>query len=205
MKKLVVPKLYFYIYITVFVIISYSSIEAFENYFNFACNSNKYNKLRFIKKNQMDIEIKFENFFDKDDEDMIHDDQDFVMEIMEILISMYEKIVSASVSYYILMDLPRQEKLQNIVARIIAQDTLKIINILNKKIINYLFNKDMTWERKILYCAFIGVIIMIIKLGIDRIAQNIQAEKNNIHGDFYENHLGGQENFSYLSRFNKCR
>jgi|GEM_PF-1441807 len=109
-----------------------------------------------------------------------HDDQleqsDFIVDIMIVLVGMYEKIVGATATYYLMAYLPVQQSLHEIVGKIIANGVIEIMSILSRQLIRYIFNQDMTLREKIWYCAWAISIIGLIKVGIDQIPQSIKPE-----------------------------
>ena len=72
-------------------------------------------------------------------------DRDWIVEITVILIEMYEKIVAATATYFLMMHNPYlQQNLQDEVARIITRDLVKIFAILGKELTYFIFNHEMT-------------------------------------------------------------
>ncbi len=96
-------------------------------------------------------------------------DRDCIVEISIILVEMYEKIVSATVTYFLMMHNPMlQQNLHDEVAKIIARDMIKIFAILGKEFIFFIFNKKMTVQEKLARCCAIGAVIIVLKIGIDQ-------------------------------------
>jgi hypothetical protein len=107
-------------------------------------------------------------------------DEDFVVEIMVILVGTYEKIVGATVSYCLMMHNPvLQEDLHDEVARILAQDIIKILSILLRQFVSFITDKKITLKEKLYYCALIGTAIIIIKLGVDQLPKSLKKKDNN--------------------------
>ena len=106
-------------------------------------------------------------------------DHDVVNEVMLILIGTYEKVVGITVTYCLMMHNPMlQYDLRDEIAKIIAQDAIKIISILIKQCTYFIFNKKMNLKEKLWYCGLIASIIVIIKLGLDQIPLSIQQENS---------------------------
>ena len=121
-------------------------------------------------------------------------DRDFIVEITVILIEMYEKIVSATVVYILMMHNPMlQQNLRDEVARIIARDMVKIFAILSRELTCFIFSQKMNVQEKIARCCVIAAIIVIIKLGIDQIS--FENKQNNITN----NYVFSKEESGYLS------
>jgi hypothetical protein len=116
---------------------------------------------------QCDLEEDFDQL--EDDEEPIQ--QDFIIDIIVVLVGMYEKIVASTVTHYLLINLPGQEKLQNIVTKIIAEDIVKIISILCQRVLHFIYSHRMTWKEKLSYCIWVASIIVMIKLSIDQAAR----------------------------------
>ncbi len=141
--------------------------------------------LHTIKKIQRDIENLHEQ---QSQEDQIVQ-QDCVTDIMIILIGTYEKMIGATVTYYLMMNLPIQQNLHQTIAIILADDIIKIINILGKQLLQFIFNHQISWQKKVWYCAWIVSIIAVIKIGIDQIPQSIQPQQFNIINDDKSSYL----------------
>lgn len=94
---------------------------------------------------------------------------DVVVEIVLICIEMYEKIVEATVAHCLLIHVPGQQSIHDVIARIIVSHVLKIINILYREFMNYLFNHELTWKEKMIHCAWILGFIFVIKIGLEKL------------------------------------
>ena len=177
MKQSIIPSLSFYLYIVICFTGSFLCLNAGESaIFHQQLNDQEindqnvldtYTTLRTIKRIHRDVQDQY----DQRPEDN-HQQQDFMIDIMVLLVSMYEKIVAATVTHYLMLHVPGQEDLQITVARIIAQDTVKIIAILGKQLMYFIFSQQMTWQEKLWYCGWVVTVIVIIKLGIDQISKS---------------------------------
>lgn len=101
---------------------------------------------------------------------------DFIVDIMAVCVGMYEKIVGATVTYYLMAYLPMHQNLHDIVGKIIAEGIIEITSILSRQLIHYIFNQNMTLREKIWYCGCAISIIGLIKIGIDQIPQIMKPE-----------------------------
>ena len=100
-----------------------------------------------------------------------------MIEIIAILVGTYEKIVGTTVTYYLMMNMPGQQNIQYSIAVIIAQDAVKILNILSKRLLSFICSQKMTWQQKAWYCTWVAAVIILIKLGIDQIPQPEKSDK----------------------------
>jgi len=91
---------------------------------------------------------------------------DILIEIMAILLGMYEKIVGATVTYLVMSHTPMQENLHVMIAKIISDDALRIFNIIGKKYIEFVLNKKISLQDKIIYCMSLACCIVFIKMGL---------------------------------------
>ena len=132
-----------------------------------------YTTLRIIKQIHRDTENQYE-LLPEEDQDI---QQDFMVDIMIVLVGTYEKIIGTTVTYYLTMNMAIQQDLQSSVAIIIAEDMAKIFNIISKKLVFFIFNQRMTWQQKLWYCTWTLTVIGIIKLGIDQIPKIIKPEQ----------------------------
>ena len=129
---------------------------------------------------------------------MVHDDThdqllqevdhqpDFIVDVMTVFVGVYEKIVGATVTYYLIPHLSMKQNLHDIVGRIIADGVIEIASILSRQLIYYISNQSMTLREKIWYCAWAISIIALIKVGIDQIPQFIQSDELS---DFVPEHI----------------
>ena len=93
--------------------------------------------LRIINKIHKDIE-------DNSDQLSLEDQalqEDCMIEIIAILVGTYEKIVGTTVTYYLMMNMPAQQNIQHTIGIIIAQDTIKILNILSKRLLLFIYSQ----------------------------------------------------------------
>ena len=181
MKQSIILSLSFYLCMTMYFLATTLHLEAFYSAQEQSQDRillDMYTTLRVIKKIHRDVENQCEQFT-QDDEYLQdeHPQQDFMIDIMIVLVGTYEKIVSATVNYYIMMHTPMQQDLQNNVAMIIAEDVVKIFNILGRRLIVFLIDHKMTWQKKIWYCMSIASVIIMIKIGIDQIPKIVKIDK----------------------------
>lgn len=176
MKQLIMPSLSFYLYIatcffglTIFLEASYDAHHILSQDQTL---SNVHTTLRVIKQVHRDIE----DLHEQSIQDNQFPEHDFLIDIMIVLVGTYEKMVGATVTYYLMINMPIQYNLQDAVARIIAEDIIKIMSILGKRFIHFIFDRHMTWKEKLWYCAWIISVITLIKIGIDQIPQPVQPQ-----------------------------
>lgn len=181
MKQSIILSLSFYLCMTMYFLGTTSFLEAFYSPREQSQDQailHMYTTLRVIKKIHRDVENEYNqlsqdgNEFSQDDEQQ----QDFMIDIMIVLVGTYEKIVGATVTYYVMMNTPFQQDLQNSVAIIIAKDAVEIFNILGRQLITFIMNHKMTWQKKLWYCMWTISIIAMIKLGIDQIPKTVKPE-----------------------------
>lgn len=116
------------------------------------------------------------DLFDRD-EDQVQ--EKFVVEIVAILMSTYEKMIGLTVSHCLMMHNPlMQQKIKDEIATLLAQDTIKITSILSKQAIYYMFDEKVTLKEKLWYCGAIISMIIIMKCGIDQIPVSIKSQKD---------------------------
>ncbi|MBV8660817.1 MAG: hypothetical protein JO129_01565 [Candidatus Dependentiae bacterium] len=177
MKQL---SLSFYLYITIYFIGSFINLEALE-YISMQKRCldkdllEMFTTLRVIKKIHKDLQDQYHELQNSDYEQQkeCEKEEDFIVDIMIILTGTYEKIIGVTVTYYLTLNTPIQQNLHNSIAQILAEDSIKIISILGKKLMYFVFNLHLSWQEKLWYCACVISIITIIKLGIDQIPQQI--------------------------------
>lgn len=117
------------------------------------------------------------NLFDRDDEDQVQ--EEFVVEIVSILMGTYEKMIGLSVSYCLMMHNPlMQQKIKDEIATLLAQDTIKILAMLSKQAIYYMCDEKVTLKEKLWYCGAIISMIIIMKCGIDQIPVSMKSQKD---------------------------
>lgn len=107
--------------------------------------------------------------------------QSMIMAIMVILSDTYQKIIKATVAYYVMSNTTIHYDLHTVVAKILAEDSIKIFGILGQGFTRFMLSHTMTWKEKIWYCVSIMVIIVGIKLAIDGLPQKYT------YYDFYKN------------------
>jgi hypothetical protein len=176
MKQSIMPSLSFYLYIAIYFVAVPIDLQAS---FPFLTGQEQledqamhdiYTTLRMIKDMHRDVEHQQDEL---PQEEQIAQ-QDFILDIMVVLVGTYEKIVGATVTYYLMMNMPTHDT----VAIIIAEDIIKIINILGKRLIYFIFNRQMTWQEKVWYCAWVISVIAIIKISIDQIPQSVKPQQS---------------------------
>ncbi|MGZ6250827.1 MAG: hypothetical protein ACXWL2_02260 [Candidatus Chromulinivorax sp.] len=97
----------------------------------------------------------------------MNDDQNDLDQLIIVLTNTYQKIIIATVTYYLMMNLPGQQNLQFTIAQIIVQDIVKILRVISKMIIRFIINPDISNGAKIGYCLSITCIIIAIKIVVD--------------------------------------
>src|SRR3989339_1038483 len=134
-----------------------------------------YTTLRIIKKIHKDLEDYSSDALPLEDQTF---QEDCMIEIIAILVGTYEKIVGATVTYYLMINMPGQQNIQHTIAIIIAQDAIKILNILSKRLLSCIYSQKMTWQQKAWHCTWVVGVIILIKLGIDQIPQPYKSDKS---------------------------
>ena len=107
------------------------------------------------------------------DDDIYIDCEDHVKimnEILVVLIGTYQKIITATVTYYLFVDVPVSYNLNQAIALIIVEDCIKIIKIIKSGLMQSMEASTTNLKSKMLYCLGIGVAVIIIKFGIDKIS-----------------------------------
>lgn len=113
------------------------------------------------------------------------EEHNFIVDITVVFIEMYEKIVGVTVTYCLMMHNPvLQQNLHDEVAKIIAQDMIKVFAILAKQLVYFVLNAKMSLQEKIFYCGLIASIIILIKLGIDQIPQSIKPKNRDENNNY---------------------
>jgi len=103
-------------------------------------------------------------------EDSVHEiKSDVMMEVILICVEMYEKIIEATVTYYLLINVPGKQNIHDVIIKIIVNHVLKIINILYREFMHYLFNHELTWKEKMIHCAWILGFVFVIKMGLEKL------------------------------------
>ena len=98
---------------------------------------------------------------------------DIVMEVVLICVEMYEKIIEATVTYYLLINIPGQQNIHDVIARIIVSHVLKIINILYRQFMHFIFDHELTWKEKVMHCTWILGFIFVIKISLEKLPKTI--------------------------------
>ena len=115
-----------------------------------------------------DLRDEFDDIEYPEDEDKR---PDFMIEIMNILSGTYEKIIGATVTYYLMINLAGQNNLHETVAKIMTEDAIKILGILTQEYGYFLSSQTMSLRQKIWYCTCSWLLIMACKMAIDQIPQ----------------------------------
>lgn len=103
--------------------------------------------------------------------DIYNDDQNDLDQLIIVLTNTYQKIIVATVTYYLMMDYPGQQNLQFTIAQIIVQDVIKVLKIISKMVIRFILNPDISNSTKIGYCISITCIIVGIKMVVDALPE----------------------------------
>ena len=96
-----------------------------------------------------------------------------------IFIEMYQKIVEATVAYYLMPNTSIHHNLHDIIIKIIADYVIKLTSILSSKLIDFIFDHKISWQEKVAYCGWILSMMIIIKLGIEQLPKDNNIAKNN--------------------------
>ncbi len=186
MKQKIMFCLFFYIHINMLfaesiIQVPYPISKITQNQTNDTYILDVYTTLRVIKKMHRDVESEFDQL-SSEDKSL---EQDYMFEIITILMGTYEKIVNATVTHYLMVNIPPQQNLQNTIGIIVAEDIFKIMNILGRRVLSFICDEKMNWQQKIWHCTWITGIIIIMKLSIDQIPkpekQNDNLSKTPIH------------------------
>lgn len=107
-------------------------------------------------------------------EDDVHEfGSDIVIEVVLICVEMYEKIIEATVTYYLLINVPGQQNLHDVIVRIIVNHVIKIINILYRQFMHFIFDHELTWKEKVMHCTWILGFIFVIKISLEKLPKTI--------------------------------
>lgn len=173
------PKLAFYVYLSIYFSLNFINLEAFDYYKDaqkqFLINTyldDSYTKIKVMKQFHRALDDQFDQELQEDEVER----HDYMIDVITILAGTYKKIVAATVIHYLLVHVPEQKNLHEIVAQIIADDTIKIIDILFKEFLYVITHYKMTWREKMWYCTCFVSLIIMIKLEIDQIPE-IAEEK----------------------------
>ena len=206
MKQLIIPSLSFYFYIVICFAGSFLDLKAFGStipyqHLNDQQLLDTYTTLKVIKRIQIDVQNKYD---DQIQEDNQSPQPDFMIDVMVVLFGTYEKIVGATVTHYVMINMPMQQNLQSTVARIIAEDLIKIISILGKQLMNFIFSKQMTLQEKIWHCAWVFSVIIMIKIGIDQLPVSTKPQQpfyNSLHNGSDSQRIQGEESVYLTGKF----
>ncbi|MBP6869876.1 hypothetical protein KBC04_03275 [Candidatus Babeliales bacterium] len=166
MKQFGRSRLLFYFFISMYLTSIFTVIQGADVFIT----------LKALKKAQKDIEHQLEESEDTKEQDALY-------EIITILVGTYQKIVTATVTYYLTQGLPGQQNLHQVTATIVTQDLMEILNVLGKKFISIIKENDLSWKQKACYCAGVAIAIYLVKLKIDAIPILDQVDQE----DDYEN------------------
>lgn len=173
----------FCLYIAIYFLNSLQNLQANEHHIAFHSKNYKPNmqnialNLQIIQNLRMKLQSQYDEHEDNSNNNEPHEDcnaeKDTIVEIMIILTGTYEKIINATVTYYIMIHMPMQQDLHTTVALILAEDMAKIVTVLCKRLLEFGLHPSLTWKHKAWYCVWIISMIGIIKLGIDQIPKVI--------------------------------
>lgn len=102
------------------------------------------------------------------------DDEEFTQDIVTALAELYQKVIETSVTYY-LIDINSEDNKESLyvkVTKVIVFDLLKIVGLLFAKLIKMLQNPDLSWRQKIQQCWWVVGMIVMIKIGVEKMAYN---------------------------------
>lgn len=94
---------------------------------------------------------------------------EFTQELFIAFTAVYQKVVEASVHYYLSIEKP-SEPLQVIVTKIIIVGLYDIIRLLFSKVILLTKDSNLSWKEKLERCWWMVTMIMILKFGIEKMA-----------------------------------
>ena len=163
MKSLQASRIFFYGFVFgLFLCVDFSALSSHSAMYDF------YRSQATIKKLSDDVSS-IEN----------EDVKDCVDKILLILVDTYEKIVGATVLYYLMMHDPcAQKDIHSEIAKIMHDATLKILTILKKELLFFVFDKKISLQKKCKACLVIVSIILLMKLGINNFCIISNQEKN---------------------------
>lgn len=104
---------------------------------------------------------------ESDQYDIAWHNQSFINKIITVLLGMYEKIIGATVTYYLCSNLEYQPNLHEKIAHIIAKDSIKIIGIIGNECIYFFTDDSLSNRRKVVLCCCAISCMIGIKLFID--------------------------------------
>jgi len=170
MKQQSFFKFYFYIGFIIFLLTNYEIIHTQPLYFDHYDNI-------YDQKAQNIVTQLCDVYHKIDDLQQQEYQLDITVEVIIMFIEMYQKIVEATVAYYLMPNSQVQYNLHDIIMQIITEHTIKIISFLGQKFIEFICNRQMSWQEKISYCACILSMIYIIKIGIEKLSISIKPEE----------------------------
>ena len=163
MKKLSFAKLYFYATFAVCFLMNTKLLQAQEQ-LPIGIDNDVKVALHILQ----DLRHEFEHFpTDESHSDLI------IHIAVNAFVEMYQKIVEATVTYYLMPNMPAKQNLHDIIIRIIADDTIRLIALLCRELIHFIFDHQMSWQEKAYHCAWVISVILIIKMGVENLPKSI--------------------------------
>lgn len=101
-------------------------------------------------------------YYDEEDREDINHRDNCVDEIFAVLVTLYQKILTAAISHYLMVNVTAEYDLEEKIARIIIDDVTKILKIIGKKIIASAAHPQVSVKKKIFYT--VGLVSTIVAL-----------------------------------------
>jgi len=178
MKQQIKKKFYVYLFFLLIIsmkniICNVQDVEICEESFEDECIFEIYTTLRIIDQMRYNIEEYDQNvFYSPVNTDNNH--QDFMVEIIGLLLAMYGKIIEATVTHYLIGELPLDKNGYEAIIKIIATDSIVIMQVTGKHLFLFLSDSNISWQEKVYRCAFVFGIVLIIKVGMDSMPDMIK-------------------------------
>lgn len=113
-------------------------------------------------------------------EETIFNDEDFTEDILTAFAELYQKVIETSVTYY-LVDLNSKEQQESLyvkITKVIVFDLIKIVGLLFGKLIYLIKDPDLSWKEKAQKCWWVIGLIIVIKVGVQKIAYSKPKTSN---------------------------
>ena len=165
MKKFSCVKLYFYMTIMASLLLNVEKSYAQQMLLDNVVDHDLQMTFRILS----DIRHQIENLPPEES----HLNSDITVHIVIVFIEMYKKIVEATVTYYLMPSGSIKQSLHDVIIRIIAEDTVRLIAFLCKELVHFMFDQKMSWQEKLYHCAWVVSVILIIKTGVENLPATI--------------------------------
>jgi len=137
---------------------------------------NIYRTLTIIK----DLQQDFENYDNDHNDNSDYNQKDCVVKIIALCIEMYERIIEATITHYLLINIPIQQDLHGVIIRIVADYTVRIMIVLYEKLSHFIFDHEMSLQEKFYYSGGIIAMILVVKFCLEKIPSSVQNGPNTV-------------------------